>query len=195
MPSITRRPSKTREEPGKVECQVLETVERLLEGGATYTELGIVQIAADAGAARSTFYVHYRDKSDLLIRLTETATERLFAEAGAWVRESGGADELVRTTREVIREYRNHAALHRRWLKSRATSRRSRPSGQERSRGSPRPSRRGFAKSRRPGTPGPTWTRRWPHASSPGPWSGTSPATWRSTTAVATTTSPPPSHA
>ena len=113
MPSITRRPSRTRDEPGKVERRVLETVERLLEGGASYTELGIVQIAADAGVARSTFYVHYRDKSDLLIRLTEAATERLFAEAGAWVRENRGADELVSTTREVIREYREHAALHR----------------------------------------------------------------------------------
>ena len=114
MPSITRRPPKARDEPGKVERRVLETVERRLEGGTSYTELGIVQIAADAGVARSTFYVHYRDKSDLLIRLTETATERLFAVSEEWVRERRGsdaADELVKTIREVIREYRDHAAL------------------------------------------------------------------------------------
>lgn len=114
MPSITRRPPRTREEPGKVERRVLETVERLLEGGASYTELGIVQIAADAGVARSTFYVHYRDKSDLLIRLTEAATERLFAVSEDWVLEKTGsdaADELRTAIREVIREYRDHAPL------------------------------------------------------------------------------------
>ena len=92
MPSITRRPPRTREEPGKVERRVLETVERLFEGGTSYTELGIVQIAADAGVARSTFYVHYRDKSELLIRLTEAATDRLFAVSEDWVLEKTGSD-------------------------------------------------------------------------------------------------------
>ncbi|EHN12580.1 Transcriptional regulator TetR family [Patulibacter medicamentivorans] len=111
MPSITRRPSVGRERRDAVEEQVFAAVERLLNEGASYTELGVLRIAEEAGIARSTFYVHFRDKIDLLIRLAESASEVIFAEADRWVQsDEAGIIGLERTMALIVSQYREHAA-------------------------------------------------------------------------------------
>ncbi|WP_320670003.1 TetR/AcrR family transcriptional regulator [Patulibacter defluvii] len=110
MPSITRRPSVARERRDAVEEQVFAAVERLLNEGASYTELGVLRIAEEAGIARSTFYVHFRDKIDLLIRLAESASEAIFDEADRWVQSNeAGVAGLERTMALIVAQYRAHA--------------------------------------------------------------------------------------
>ncbi|WP_205696250.1 TetR/AcrR family transcriptional regulator [Conexibacter sp. SYSU D00693] len=113
MPSVTRSRSAGRERRDGVERDVLAAVEGLLADGASFTELGVARIADAAGIARSTFYVHFRDKVDLLVRLTEAATEELFADARGWVRgdEGDGLDGLVAAILRIVRQYRRHGAL------------------------------------------------------------------------------------
>lgn len=95
-----------------IEEQVLAAVERLLAGGASFTSLGVQRIAAEAGIARTTFYGHFQDKPTLLMRLTETATQELFAQATAWVEDDDSTREQhVGTVLALVREFRRHELL------------------------------------------------------------------------------------
>src|SRR5579862_1906750 len=67
MPSVTRTArnnrSKRRDE---IRVKLLVAVERLLDEGHGFTELSVERLATEAGVSRSTFYVYFEDKADLL---------------------------------------------------------------------------------------------------------------------------------
>jgi AcrR family transcriptional regulator len=111
MSSITR-PSAASGRYGDVEAKLLNATEELLAGGATFTELGIQRIAAKAEVARSTFYVYFRDKTELLLRLTQRLGEASFSFFEDW---SPGADDakdqLCQIFCEVTSYYRRNAHL------------------------------------------------------------------------------------
>lgn len=112
MPSVTRSASRARDRREAAEQLVLDATTRLLEQGHGYTGLGVQAIAAEAGIARSTFYVHFADKSDLLIRLTETATEELFTGVVAWASApTTDLGTMQETLAEVVRQQRRHHAV------------------------------------------------------------------------------------
>ncbi|MEK8108482.1 TetR/AcrR family transcriptional regulator [Micromonospora sp. M12] len=71
------------------------------------------RIAAEAGVARSTFYTHFRDKSELLMRLAGTMRETSFDRIRDWD-PSGPGDQLKALTEvftDVIRIYRTYAPV------------------------------------------------------------------------------------
>ena len=110
MASTTRRASAGADRRAVVEAQVLAATERLLAGGARFTELGVQRIVAEAGVARSSFYVHFRDKTELLLRLTSTLTSEAFALIGA-APPQRGSEGMVQAMREVVRYYRQRRHL------------------------------------------------------------------------------------
>ncbi len=97
----------------EVEGRVLEATERLLCEGAPFTQLGVSEISNAAGIARSTFYVHFADKSDLLLRLARRAADDLRDALDWWwtQRRSGGAVSLTDGMLRVIQAYRRHASV------------------------------------------------------------------------------------
>jgi TetR/AcrR family transcriptional regulator, ethionamide resistance regulator len=110
MASTTRRASAGADRRAVVEAQILAATERLLAAGERFTELGVQRLAAEAGVARSTFYLHFRDKTELLLKLTATLTEpalALIAAAPPEVGREGMAQAMV----EVIRYYRERRHL------------------------------------------------------------------------------------
>ncbi|MBQ1022065.1 TetR/AcrR family transcriptional regulator [Micromonospora sp. D93] len=113
MPSITRRRPRNPDGRAAVETRVLAATERLLKEGIRFTDLGVQRIAAEAGVARSTFYTHFRDKTELLMRLAGTMRESSFDRTGGW--DPGGpGDPLARLTEvfaDVIRIYRTYAPV------------------------------------------------------------------------------------
>ncbi|MEU7974406.1 TetR/AcrR family transcriptional regulator [Micromonospora sp. NPDC049089] len=113
MPSITRRRPRSPDGRAAVEARVLAATERLLKEGIRFTDLGVQRIAAEAGVARSTFYTHFRDKTELLMRLAGTMRESSFDRTGDW--DPGGpGDPLARLTEvfaDVIRIYRTYAPV------------------------------------------------------------------------------------
>ncbi|MEU7798555.1 TetR/AcrR family transcriptional regulator [Micromonospora arborensis] len=113
MPSITRRRPSNPDGRAAVEARVLAATERLLQEGARFTDLGVQRIAAEAGVARSTFYTHFRDKSELLMRLAGTMRESSFDRTGEWD-PAGPGDPLAALTEvfsDVIRIYRTYAPV------------------------------------------------------------------------------------
>jgi AcrR family transcriptional regulator len=95
-----------------VEAAVLEATESLLVGGRSYADLTIEDIARGAGISRTAFYFYFRDKRELLMRLTEDVAEGLYAEADAWWSGEGdGRAALERALESVIRLYDRHGVL------------------------------------------------------------------------------------
>ncbi|MDX8152391.1 TetR/AcrR family transcriptional regulator [Patulibacter brassicae] len=110
MASVTRRGKNGRAGRGTVEGHIFEAVERLLAAGESFTAVGVQRIADEAGIARSSFYLNFADKVDLLMRLSDAATRDLFAIAEAWVEDRDRSLEgLEIGITEVIGEYRAHA--------------------------------------------------------------------------------------
>lgn len=113
MASITRRSraSSAAERRPAIEAKLLEATERLLSDGTPYTELSIQQLCSEAGIARSTFYVYFRDKGDLVARLAEEMVGQLSAVASSWWQPGAGRSEVHDATRELIEVYARHEAL------------------------------------------------------------------------------------
>lgn len=109
MPSLTRPRRDARARRDAVETRVTDALERLLAQGESFTALGVQRIADEAGISRSSFYVHFSDKVDLLARVSETATRELFEAAEWWVREGRDVASLERTSLAVIAQRRAHA--------------------------------------------------------------------------------------
>ena len=111
MASLTRRGAATPKREA-IEASVLQATEALLEEGSSFTELSVERIATRAGISRTSFYFYFRDKRELLMRLTEEVSDVLYRQAdGWWSGEGDGAAELDRALREILGTYREHAAL------------------------------------------------------------------------------------
>ncbi|MEA2254046.1 MAG: TetR/AcrR family transcriptional regulator, ethionamide resistance regulator [Solirubrobacteraceae bacterium] len=89
-----------------VQGAVLRATEELLIEGASYADLNIERIATRAGISRTAFYFYFRDKRELLMRLTEDVNELLFQQADIWF---SGAGEPEPEMREALT---NIAALY-----------------------------------------------------------------------------------
>jgi TetR/AcrR family transcriptional regulator, ethionamide resistance regulator len=113
MGSVTRRSTARAAEERRpaIEAKLLAATERLLSDGTPYTELSLQQLCSEAGIARSTFYVYFRDKADLVARLAEEMVGQLSEAASKWWQPGASREELLAATRRVIEIYAGHAAL------------------------------------------------------------------------------------
>ncbi|NMO52096.1 TetR/AcrR family transcriptional regulator [Actinoplanes sp. TBRC 11911] len=111
MASVTRRPSTGIDRRAAVEEKIVEAAERLLRNGESFTELGVQRLAAEAGIARSTFYLHFRDKSELLLRLVKSLVDPLFDLLVDVSHPSKGLDGMVQGMILDVRYYRERRHL------------------------------------------------------------------------------------
>jgi AcrR family transcriptional regulator len=58
---------------GRVRVRLLQAVRELLEQGEPYGDVTVEDVARRAGVARSSFYVHFSDRRELLFRLVDDA--------------------------------------------------------------------------------------------------------------------------
>ena len=92
----------------EAETSLLEATERLLAQGGCYADLSIERIAAEAGRSRTAFYLYFRDKRDLLMRLTEAVAQQLYEVADRWWSGDDGREDLRRALAEVLATYHEH---------------------------------------------------------------------------------------
>jgi TetR/AcrR family transcriptional regulator, ethionamide resistance regulator len=96
----------------QVQAAVLRTTEDLLAAGNSYADLKIERIATGAGISRTAFYFYFRDKRELLMRLTEHVAEILYTEADAFFSHEGDRTQEIRAALSSIAAvYRDHGAL------------------------------------------------------------------------------------
>jgi TetR/AcrR family transcriptional regulator, ethionamide resistance regulator len=81
-------------------------VERLYANGETYTNVSVGRLVKDAGISRTTFYVYFVDKGDLIYELTEQVVQALVETTRYWWELPAGATKedlraALQHTREV----------------------------------------------------------------------------------------------
>lgn len=84
--------------PGEVEGLVRDALTELLVDGVTFHDLSVEKIVGRVGMARSTFYVHFEDKSAMLRVLSAATLRRLYSAQHSWI--SKGRD----VTRDDVRD-------------------------------------------------------------------------------------------
>ncbi|HYF25628.1 MAG TPA: TetR/AcrR family transcriptional regulator [Baekduia sp.] len=114
MPSVTRRTQSSRaERRDEARARLLEVVERLLDEGESFTEMSVERLVQEAGMSRSTFYVYFEDKGDLLRAWLADVTEELGAAAEAWWQLGPEAtrDDVRRVLANIVAVYRPYVSL------------------------------------------------------------------------------------
>lgn len=109
--AVLSRRDETQAQRNEAEDALVLATGSLLADGASFADLTIAQIAQRAGRTRTAFYFYFRDKRELLIRVTERVAEGLFDEADRWWSGSGGPKDLRMALRNILGTYRNHGAL------------------------------------------------------------------------------------
>jgi AcrR family transcriptional regulator len=95
-----------------VQAAVLAATEALLGEGASYADLNIERIATRAGISRTAFYFYFRDKRELLMRLTEDVNELLYEQADIWFSGAGEPEpEMREALTNIAALYAEHGVL------------------------------------------------------------------------------------
>ncbi len=114
MPSVTRKSQSSRSERrDEARRRLLDVVEKLLDEGESYTELSVERLVQAAGMSRSTFYVYFEDKGDLLRAWFHEITEEIVDSAKGWWQLDGSStrEDLRTVLDHVVRTYRPHTTL------------------------------------------------------------------------------------
>lgn len=108
-PGLTKRGDSQRQ---TVEARVFEATEALLGQGTSFGQVTVEQIATRAGISRPAFYFYFRDKRDLLRRLTADVSDLFYAEAQSWWNPSrDGIWALRGAVERVLTLYSRHSVL------------------------------------------------------------------------------------
>lgn len=112
MTTAARRTRRT-ERRDEARVELLAILERLLREGESYHEISVDRLAGEAGLSRTTFYVYFEDKGDLLSGWFADATADLMAAAGRWWSLGPGVtrEELRAALAHIVDRYRPHVPL------------------------------------------------------------------------------------
>jgi AcrR family transcriptional regulator len=88
-------------------------VERQLRAGQTFADINVATVAAEAGISRTTFYVYFDDKTDLLRTWFAAITDQILAAAQAWwtLDESATRQDVRAALITIVAAYRLHPEL------------------------------------------------------------------------------------
>jgi AcrR family transcriptional regulator len=94
-------------------ARVLSIVEQQLRSGATYADINVASVVAEAGISRSTFYAYFVDKTTLLRTWYAEFTQVILDAAHAWWSLDGTAtkDDVRAALERIMDVYRAHPEL------------------------------------------------------------------------------------
>ena len=111
MPSVTRKPQARRQERREqIERRLLDATERLMRGGASFTELSVDRLSTEAGISRASFYIYFEDKGHLLRRIAGQVFTDLAKAAERWwsVAWRHDLDDVRAAMADIVASYRRH---------------------------------------------------------------------------------------
>jgi|CXWL01.1.fsa_nt_gi AcrR family transcriptional regulator len=112
MASVTRSTGKRGDvKRAAVADNLQAAMERLLEHGASFTQISVDALATEAGIARATFYLHFRDKGELVARLAARVTAEILEASTLRSPETVTRVELKKSVRAVLGIYHRHHAV------------------------------------------------------------------------------------
>lgn len=112
MASVTRRRSdRDKDRRTAMQERLQQAMERLLQDGSSFTQVSVEQLAAEAGISRATFYLHFRDKGELVARLMARVTAEIIDAAVLESPETVTREALKASIRAVLKVYQRHYAV------------------------------------------------------------------------------------
>jgi len=116
VPSVTRKTQGSRaERRDQIKTRLLSAVESLLADGENFTELSVERLVTLAGVSRSTFYVYFEDKGELIRAWLAEIISELDVAAQEWwsLGTDGGVSwaDLRAALNRVVTVYRPHTTL------------------------------------------------------------------------------------
>jgi TetR/AcrR family transcriptional regulator, ethionamide resistance regulator len=92
---------------------LVSVVESLVENGVRYADLSVEAIITAGGISRSTFYVYFEDKGDLLVAMAQDVIGDLIADGDSWweLPVDATRDDLRKALRVPIDTYRKHGTI------------------------------------------------------------------------------------
>jgi AcrR family transcriptional regulator len=93
--------------------RLLGIIRRRLELGEKFHELGVEELVLEAGISRTTFYVYFEDKNDLLRAWFRAVTDEINQVAAEWWLLPPGPTrtELREALAKIVHTYRPYTAL------------------------------------------------------------------------------------
>jgi len=89
----------------------LVATEELLDDDGSFAELSVEQISSRVGRPRTAFYLYFRDKRELLMRLTEDVAQTLYEEANRWWSGTRGREDLEPALADILHTWGKHARV------------------------------------------------------------------------------------
>jgi AcrR family transcriptional regulator len=112
MASITRGPARPATRRTDTEQRVLDATQRLLNSGESFTEIGVQRIVSEAGVARSSFYAHFADKTELLRALARRLSVTAHDAHEGWMPDAPDAlPAMLDGFVVIVAHYRQHARI------------------------------------------------------------------------------------
>jgi AcrR family transcriptional regulator len=98
---------------GMLSRHFVGVVEQLVQNGTSYADLSVEAIITAGGISRSTFYVYFADKGDLLVAMAQDVIGDLVAAGTSWWELPADATraDLHNALRAPIDTYRKHRTI------------------------------------------------------------------------------------
>ncbi|MFD0149561.1 TetR/AcrR family transcriptional regulator [Streptomyces sp. NPDC055721] len=104
---MARRP---KHDPRETEREILDAAERLLRE-RPFREISVDAVMSQTGLKRPAFYVHFRDRHDLALRVVENAGRTLFEMTDRWLRGEDPAADARRAFEGLVEVYVEHGSV------------------------------------------------------------------------------------
>lgn len=114
MTTSRRRP---KHDPKESEREILNAAEQFLRD-RPFRELNIDEVMRFTGLKRPAFYVHFRDKHDLILRLVQNIGKELFNIADGWLDIDNSEMDLSRALVDTVSVYMQHGRVLRAFVEA-----------------------------------------------------------------------------
>ncbi|MCU7697601.1 TetR/AcrR family transcriptional regulator [Acinetobacter sp. AYS6] len=107
MTTQRRRP---KHDPKESEREILNAAEKFLSEHP-FRELNVDEVMKLTGLKRPAFYVHFRDKYDLALRVVEDISQELFTLANHWLKGNNFPEDSLQALEGIVNVYQKHGAV------------------------------------------------------------------------------------
>ncbi|WP_447508290.1 TetR/AcrR family transcriptional regulator [Acinetobacter lactucae] len=107
MTANHRRP---KHDPKESEREILNAAEQFLSE-RPFRELNVDEVMRRTGLKRPAFYVHFRDKYDLALRVVQDIGKELFVLSNRWLKGNNFPIDALAAIEGVVQVYQKHGAV------------------------------------------------------------------------------------
>ena len=110
MPSAAGQRRRPRHDPKDTEREILEAAERLLRE-RPFREVTVDEVMRNTGLKRPAFYAHFRDRQDLVLRITQIIGAELFEMTDRWLEGDEPEEDLRSALNGVAAVFVDHGPV------------------------------------------------------------------------------------